>query len=156
MRQERNGIIPEYLSDTPEIKVEHSGLIQLQTVRDYPDGDLYIAEASKHVPFDIKRVYFINNLFNHKAVRGEHAHRTLEQTVICVNGSFTIHLDDGRTKQNVVVDTPETGVFLGKMLWHTMTDFSPDCVILVLASDHYDDKDYIRNYNEFLKLAGGS
>lgn len=145
---------PGYLSDMPEIRVKYSGLIQLHTVRDYPDGNLYIAEAGRHVPFDIKRAYFINNLFNHKAVRGEHAHKTLKQAIICINGSFTLHLDDGKRKQNVVVDTPATGIFLGEMLWHTMTNFSPDCVILVLASDYYKEEDYIRNYQEFLELAG--
>jgi len=134
-----------------KIKVKNSGLIKLKFFNDFPDGNLVIGEAKKTVPFEIKRVYFINNLFNKKAIRGLHAHKTLEQIIFCINGRFQLTLDDGKVKQKIRLDDPYTGIRLGPKLWHTMTRFSSDCVILVLASDYYKENDYIRDYHEFLK-----
>lgn len=134
-----------------KIKVKNSGLIKPQFFNDFPDGNLVIAEAKKNVPFNIKRVYFINNLFNKKARRGFHAHKKLKQIIFCVNGHFTLHLDDGKNKQKILMNDPCCGILLGSKLWHTMTKFSSDCVILVLANDYYDESDYIRTYDEFLK-----
>jgi len=134
-----------------KIKVKNSGIVKLQFFDDYPDGALYIAEARKSVPFDIKRIYYINNLANPKAIRGKHAHKKLEQWIFCINGRFTLKLDDGTRKQKIVLDDPSCGIRLGPKLWHTMTDFSKDCVILVLANDYFDEDDYIRDYDEFLK-----
>jgi hypothetical protein len=133
-----------------KIKVKNSGIVKLQFFNDFPDGNLVIGEARKNVPFSIKRVYFINNLFNKKAKRGYHAHKKLEQVIFCVNGRFTLHLDDGRTKQSIIMDDPYYGVRLGPLLWHTMGSFSPDCVILVLASDYYRAGDYLRDYDQFI------
>lgn len=135
------------------LRVRHSGLIPLKFFKDLPDGNLFIAEAGRQVPFEIKRVYFINTLANPKAVRGKHAHRTLEQAIFCLSGSFTLHLDDGRTKQRILLNDPACGIRLGPMLWHTMSSFSYDCVILVLASDCFDESDYVRDYEEFCRLA---
>jgi hypothetical protein len=132
-----------------ELRVKNSGFINLACFKDLPDGNLFIAEAGKQVPFEIKRVYFINTLANPKAIRGKHAHRELQQAIFCINGSFTLHLDDGATKQRLLLNDPSCGVLLGRMLWHTMTAFSYDCVILVLASDHFDEADYIRSYEQF-------
>ncbi len=134
-----------------KIKVKNSGIIKLQLFNDFPDGNLAIAEAKKSVPFEIKRVYYINSLFNKKAVRGHHAHKKLDQIIFCINGSFTLNLDDGRTKQKILLDNPGLGVRLGPLLWHTMEKFSSDCVILVLANDYYKESDYLRDYNEFKK-----
>ena len=134
-----------------KIKVKNSGIIKLQFVDDFPDGALVIGEAGKSVPFDIKRIYYITNLSNPKAIRGKHAHKKLEQYIFCVSGSFRLHLDDGKTKQNLTLDSPYYGVRLGSHLWHTMTKTSRDCVILVLASDYYDENDYIRDYKQFLE-----
>ncbi|MBS0630850.1 MAG: FdtA/QdtA family cupin domain-containing protein [Verrucomicrobia bacterium] len=136
-----------------QLRVKHSGLLRLQFFKDAPDGNLFIAEAGRHVPFAVKRIYFINQLANREAVRGKHAHRRLEQAIFCINGSFTLQLDDGRHTQRMTLDDPSCGVLLGPMLWHTMTRFSRDCVILVLASDHFDASDYIRDRAEFLRLA---
>lgn len=138
-----------------KLRVRHSGLLQLACFRDPPDGNLFIAEAEKQVPFAIKRVYFINNLANHAAIRGKHAHRKLQQAIFCINGAFTLHLDDGQTKQRLLLNDPARGVLLGPMLWHTMSGFSYDCVILVLASAAFDVRDYIRDYAEFLSLCHG-
>lgn len=135
------------------LRVRHSGLLPLQSFKDLPDGHLFIAEAGRHVPFPIERIYFINTLANPKAVRGRHAHRRLEQAIFCLSGSFNLHLDDGRTKQRIRLNDPACGLRLGPLLWHTMSSFSYDCVILVLASARFDEADYIRDYDEFKQLA---
>jgi len=137
-----------------QLRVRQSGLLQLKFFKDLPDGNLFIAEAGRQVPFPIKRVYFINTLANPKAIRGKHAHRQLEQAMFCINGSFTLHLDDGSVRQRMVLNDPSRGVRIGPMLWHTMSAFSYDCVILVLASEGFDESDYIRDYDEFRRLAG--
>ncbi len=138
--------------DDVKIKVENSGIVKLNFFDDFPDGNLTIAEGGENIPFDIKRVYFINNLFNKKSVRGKHAHKELEQIILCINGHFTLNLDDGNIKQSVFLDDSHVGIKLGRMLWHEMKGFSNDCVILVFASEHYDENDYIRNYQDFLNL----
>ena len=133
-----------------ELFVQNSGIVNFQFVPDRPDGNLTIAETGKHIPFPIERAYWINSLKAREAVRGKHAHKELEQVIVCVNGSFRLHLDDGTTQQDIVMDTPKIGIRLGAMLWHEMTNFSPDCVILVLASAPYKEADYIRSYDEFI------
>jgi len=135
-----------------KIKVKNSGIVKLQFFDDFPDGMLVIGEAKRNIPFDIKRVYYITNLSNPKAVRGKHAHKKLEQYIFCLSGSFRLHLDDGETKQNITVDSPYYGIRLGPKVWHAMTKFSRDCVILVLANDYFRENDYIRDYGQFLKL----
>jgi dTDP-4-dehydrorhamnose 3,5-epimerase-like enzyme len=135
-----------------KIRVKHSGLIELKSFDDFPDGSLTVAEVGEHVPFKIKRLYVINNLFNNRAVRGRHAHKKTIQYIFCLNGQFTLALDDGKTKQKIILDRPEIGVLLGEMLWHEMSKFSKDCLILVIASDFYKESDYIRDYKEFKRL----
>lgn len=137
--------------DQYKIKVKNSGIVKMQFYNDFPDGNLVIAESLKSVPFEIKRIYFVNSLHNQDAIRGKHAHKKLEQYIFCVNGKFTLNLDDGTIKQKIRLDSPYYGARLGPELWHTMTEFSQDCVILVFASDYYNESDYIRNYDEFLK-----
>ncbi len=136
---------------TPNIRVKNSGVVKLKFYNDFPDGNLVIGESKKSVPFDIKRFYFINNLFNKKSNRGKHAHKKLEQIIFCVNGHFSLSLDDGKNKQRILINDPYIGIRLGPKLWHTMSGFFRDCVILVLASDYYDETDYIRNYDDFIK-----
>ncbi len=135
-----------------KLRVRHSGVLRLKFFKDVPDGNLFIAEAGREVPFPIKRIYFINSLANPAAVRGKHAHRRLRQAIFCLSGSFTLHLDDGRAQQRILLNDPSTGLLLGPMLWHTMSGFSYDCVILVLASDRFRESDYLRDYAEFLRL----
>lgn len=139
------------MNKNTKIRVKHSGVISLQYFDDFPDGALMIAENKKSVPFNIKRVYYITNLYNKRSRRGFHAHKKLEQYIFCVRGSFTLLLDDGSKKQRLTLDTPYLGVRLGSKLWHEMSNFSSDCVILVLADDFYKESDYIRDYNAFLK-----
>lgn len=114
------------------------------------DGDMFIAEATKNIPFKIKRVYFINNPKIRKSVRGNHAHKKFNQVIFCINGSFVLNLDDGFIKQSIFMDNPSIGVVIGPELWHTMTDLSRNCNILVLADDFYSESDYIRDYDKFL------
>ena len=112
-------------------------------------GSLIAIESNKDIPFDMKRIYYI---FDTKpgVVRGHHAHKTLEQMLICVSGSCTIVLDDGEKRSEVVLSDPSTGLYIGANIWHEMKDFSEGAVLLVLASDFYNENDYIRNYDEFM------
>ena len=135
--------------------VKNSGRVLLPRIVDERDGILCIINSLKDIPFEIKRVYFINNLDSCSSIRGKHAHRKLQQVIFCINGSFTLSLDDGKQKQDIVITHENEGIILGSLLWHTMHDFSSGCVLLVVASDYYDESDYIRDYDEFMALANG-
>lgn len=140
----------------PEIIVRQSGYISMQSFVDGFDGILSIAEAHKHIPFDIKRVYYIHNLIKHEhVVRGKHAHKRLQQALFCINGSCDITLDDGVQQQVIHLEHQDTGIYLGPKLWHTMSNFNNNCILLVLASDWYDEADYIREYGQFLAYVRG-
>ena len=134
-----------------KIKVKNSGIIKFKVFKDYPDGDLFIAEARREIPFDVKRIYFINNFKDGSVVRGRHAHKKLKQVIICLSGSFDLLLDDGHKRQILKMDNPGIGVLLGNYLWHEMNNLSDDCVILVLAGDYYRESDYIRDYDKFIE-----
>jgi hypothetical protein len=136
------------------IRVRNSGYSILQAFDDGPDGHLVIAESGRNVPMPIKRVYVISGFANRDAVRGRHAHKELDQYIFCLKGSFLLDLDDGDTRQTVSMNSPAFGVRLGPLVWHTMRELSADCVIMVFADDHYDEADYLRNYEEFLEYAG--
>jgi dTDP-4-dehydrorhamnose 3,5-epimerase-like enzyme len=113
-------------------------------------GNLIALEGNKNIPFEIKRVYYIYG--TEKGVRrGFHAHKNLKQIAVCVSGSCKFLLDDGEKKEVVLLDSPDKGLFINKMIWREMFDFSENCVLIVLASDYYDESDYIRDYDEFLK-----
>lgn len=113
-------------------------------------GSLVALEGNKSVPFDIKRVYY---LFDTQpgVARGFHAHKALRQVAVCVTGKCKMLLNNGVEKTEIWLDSPINGVVIDSMVWHEMHDFSPDCVLLVLASEHYDESDYIRDYEEFIK-----
>lgn len=114
-------------------------------------GSLVALEARKTVPFDVKRVYYIFS--TQKGVsRGFHAHRLLKQVAVCVTGKCRMVLDDGKRREEVWLDSPTKGLLIGDMVWREMHEFSPDCVLLVLASEQYDETDYIRSYEEFKQL----
>ena len=112
-------------------------------------GSLVALEAGKTVPFDIKRVYYIFGTQSGVA-RGFHAHKNLKQVAVCVTGKCRMILDDGVTREEVWLDSPIKGLLISDLVWREMRDFSADCVLLVLASEHYDETDYIRSYDEFL------
>ena len=115
-------------------------------------GSLVALEAEKTVPFAIKRVYYI---FDTQAgvARGFHAHQALQQVAVCVTGRCKMVLDDGVRREEAWLESPTRGLLIGNMVWREMHEFSPDCVLLVLASEHYDEADYIRDYETFLKQA---
>ncbi|MDF3819121.1 FdtA/QdtA family cupin domain-containing protein [Leptospira sp. 96542] len=136
-----------------EITVENSGVVELTKIKDEKDGNLIIANAMSEIPFDIKRIYYINQLENAVSIRGKHAHKACKQVIFCVSGSFLLGLDDGKRQQKILMNQDNIGIYLGPMLWHTMEDFSAGCILLVIASEYYDESDYIRDYDLFLKLA---
>lgn len=113
-------------------------------------GSLVALEANITIPFTIKRVYYI---FGTKqgVSRGFHAHKNLKQIAVCVTGKCRFVLDDGKVKQEAWLDSPIKGLFIGDLIWREMHDFSEDCVLLILASEYYDEADYIRSYEEFLE-----
>lgn len=114
-------------------------------------GQLVAIEEQKDLPFDIKRVYYIYDTLP-GVRRGFHAHRNLQQILVCVSGSCKIHLDDGKQTLEVTLDDPNTGLYIANNMWREMYDFTPGAVLLVLASEYYDEADYIRNYEDFLKM----
>ena len=113
-------------------------------------GSLIALEHNKNIPFQIKRVYYIFGTKD-SVRRGFHAHKNLKQVLVCVSGSCKILLDDGKEKTEILLDEPNQGLFIDPMIWHEMFDFSSDCVLMALADDIYDEGDYIRQYDEFLK-----
>ena len=113
-------------------------------------GQLVAVETLKDIPFEVKRVYYIYDT-QPGVRRGFHAHRELEQVLICVHGSCKIHLDNGTDTAEVLLDKPSEGLYISNDMWREMYDFSDGAVLLVLASRHYDESDYIRNYDVFLQ-----
>ena len=113
-------------------------------------GSLISLEANRQVPFDIKRVYYIYGT-GQAVARGFHAHKQLKQVAICVAGKCRMVLDDGKNREEMWLDSPAKGLLIEDMAWREMHDFSEDCVLLVLASEHYDESDYIRDYETFLE-----
>jgi dTDP-4-dehydrorhamnose 3,5-epimerase-like enzyme len=111
-------------------------------------GSLVALEANRTIPFDVKRVYYIFGT-QPGVSRGFHAHRALKQVAVCVTGKCRMVLDDGQRREEVLLDSPTKGLLIGDLVWREMHDFSPDCVLLVLASEHYSETDYIRSYEEF-------
>lgn len=114
-------------------------------------GQLVAIEELKDIPFEIKRVYYMYDT-SEGVTRGKHAHKSLQQILICIHGKCKILLDDGAEKAVVSLENPYEGLFLGNNIWREMYNFSPDAVLMVLASELYDESDYIRNYNEFLEF----
>lgn len=111
-------------------------------------GSLSFLEAERHIPFEIRRVYYIFDVQGDSR-RGFHAHRDLQQVLICIHGSCKILMDNGTEKQIVQLDKPNEGLLIENNIWREMYDFSPGAVLLVLASRYYDEADYIRNYDDF-------
>ena len=113
-------------------------------------GQLIALEENKNIPFDIKRVYYMYDTVA-GVIRGKHAHKSLQQILICVHGSCTVKLDDGRETAEIRLDKPDEGLYVSNVVWREMYDFSPDAVLMVLASELYDESEYIRDYGEFLE-----
>ncbi len=129
--------------------------MQIKMFQFQPHGDargqLVAAEVGQEIPFDVKRVYYIYDTLA-DVRRGFHAHKNLEQILICVHGSCVIHLDNGHDTAEVKLDKPYEGLYIRNDMWREMYDFSEGAVLLVLASEHYDEADYIRNYDDFIAM----
>ena len=129
-------------------------LIDLPKITD-PRGNLTVAEGLDKVPFEIKRAYWVYDVPAGES-RGGHAHKRLYQLVVALSGSFTVTLDDGRERQTVLLNHPWQGLLIETNTWSTLDDFSSGAVCLVLASEHFEEEDYIYDYDEFLKYVGCS
>lgn len=114
-------------------------------------GKLISLESNKNIPFEIKRVYYIFDTLPEQA-RGMHAHKSLEQIVVAMDGACQFVLDDGKTRETVWLNRPDVGLYIGQNMWREMRHFSYGCKLMILANDYYDEKEYIRDYEEFLKV----
>ena len=123
-----------------------------RTTNNTNEGTLCVAEScTPEIPFEIKRVYYTCDVKS-GITRGHHAHRKLEQILICPHGKIEITLDYGNNyTESVILDDPAKGLYVGPSTWRTMEWLQDDSVLLVLASEHYDENDYIRNYDDFIK-----
>lgn len=117
-------------------------------------GSLIALEKEHNVPFDIKRVYYIYDT-KRGVPRGFHAHENLEQLLICVSGSCKIKVDNGKEKEIYELNSPEIALYIGKMVWREMYDFSQGCVLMVIASEYYNPEEYIRDYKQFITMING-
>lgn len=130
--------------------VAKPNFIEFRKIGDHR-GSLIAIEGNRSLPFDIRRVYYIYG--NSNCVRrGFHAHKNLKQVAIAVSGSCKFLLDDGVQKSAVTLDSPDRGLLIEGHIWREMYDFTPDCILLVLADQVYDEDDYIRDYSEFLSF----
>jgi acetyltransferase-like isoleucine patch superfamily enzyme len=114
-------------------------------------GMLSFGETGRHLPFEVKRYFLVFDVAT-EHIRGEHAHRNLHQFLVCVHGRCTVVADDGGHRQEFLLDSPHLGIYIPPMTWAVQYKYSPDAVLLALASDVYDPADYIRDYAEFLAL----
>ena len=115
-------------------------------------GSLVPVEAGRDIPFDIKRIYYIYDV-QQGMRRGYHSHLDLQQALVCVHGSVKILVKTPFEEENILLDDPTRALYIGPMVWREMYDFSPDAVLLVLASKHYDVNDYIRDYARYEREA---
>ena len=120
----------------------------------FPEGNLTYIYNSVHLPFEVKRVFYSYDIPGGES-RGSHAHRELEQLIVAASGSFTVTLDDGKTKRSFFLNRPYQGLYVKPGLWRDLVDFSSGAVAMVLASEVYQKEDYIRDYQEFLEFRKG-
>ena len=128
-------------------------ILDLPKISD-PRGNLTFIENSRHIPFDIHRVYYLYDIPG-GADRGSHAHKNLHQFIVAMSGSFEVELDDGREKKTFRLNRSHYGLYVCPMMWRSLVDFSSGAVCMVLASAPYSESDYIRDYDEFLKTVKG-
>lgn len=118
-----------------------------------PKGNLTFIEGNRHIPFEIKRVYYLYDVPG-GAERGGHAHRKLHQYIIAMSGSFDVVLDDGKGKHRFHLNRSYHGLYVSTMMWREIDNFSSGSVCMVLASEMYDEADYIRDYDEYTEALG--
>lgn len=124
-------------------------IIELQKITD-PRGNLTVAEANKNVPFDIKRTYWVYDVPGGEC-RGGHAHKQCLEFIVAVSGSFHVTLDNGKEKNTYLLNHPWQGLLVDTGVWRTLDDFSSGAVCMVLASEKFEEEDYIREYDDYLK-----
>lgn len=120
--------------------------------KERPMGHLTPIEACLDIPFEIKRLYYLTKV-PENTIRGFHSHKDLEQVLLCLNGSVQISISTPYEKEFVTLNNPSLGLYIGPMIWREMYNFSPGAVLLVIASEHYDEDDYIRDYRKYCELA---
>ncbi|MCS7083161.1 MAG: FdtA/QdtA family cupin domain-containing protein [Bacteroidetes bacterium] len=130
--------------------IEQCRLIYLPKITD-PRGNLTFIEENIHIPFEVKRVYYLYDIPG-GAVRGAHAHKRLHQFIIAISGSFDVILDDGFKRKKIHLNRSYYGLYICPMIWRYLDNFSTGSICLVLASDFYDEQDYIRNYDDFVLI----
>ena len=133
------------------MNIDNCQILDLPRIND-PRGNLTFVEANRHIPFDMRRVYYLYDVPG-GAERGGHAHKNLHQFIIAMSGSFDIHIDDGVEKKTVHMNRSYYGLYLCPMIWREIDNFSSGAVCLVLASEYFDESDYYRNYDEFVIAA---
>lgn len=114
-------------------------------------GNLVALEKGVEYSFDVLRIYYIWGT-EKNAIRGKHAHNKLKQLIICLSGNCDFTLDNGNIRKTFHLKSPTQGLYVEDFVWREFTNFSEDCIVMVLASEHYDETDYIRDYNKFLEL----
>jgi dTDP-4-dehydrorhamnose 3,5-epimerase-like enzyme len=132
--------------------INDCNVVSLPKVTD-PRGNLTFIEENRHIPFDIKRVFYLYDVPTAES-RGAHAHRTLHQFLICLSGSFDAAIDDGEFQATIHLNRPWKGLHIPPMIWSAEVNFDPGTVCLVLASELYDEADYIRDYDSYLTKLG--
>ena len=130
--------------------VENARIIELQKISN-PKGNLTPIESGRDIPFEFKRIYYTYDIPGGES-RGGNAHRALEQFIIAASGSFNVDLDDGTKRASFFLNRSYYGLYIPPMLWRDLRNFSSGSVALVLASDHFDEADYIRTYDAFLDV----
>ncbi|HSL05498.1 MAG TPA: FdtA/QdtA family cupin domain-containing protein [Nitrospiraceae bacterium] len=130
------------------MSIEECTIIKFPIISD-PRGNLSFIEGGRHIPYDIKRVYYLYDVPG-GAERGGHAHKALHQLIIAMSGSFDIHLDDGYSKKTVHLNRSYYGLYVCPMTWREIDNFSSGAVCMVLSSEYYDALDYYRDYSQFL------
>ncbi len=130
------------------MEINNCSVVDLPRIND-PRGNLTFVESARHIPFDIRRVYYLYDVPG-GTERGGHAHKALHQLIIAISGSFDIHLDDGYEKKTIHMNRSYYGLYVCPMIWREIDNFSSGAVCMVLASDYYDELDYYREYAEFI------
>ena len=131
------------------MSIEACKIIKLPKISDVR-GNLTFVESERHVPFDLKRVYYLYDVPG-GAERGAHGHKNLEQFIVALSGSFDVLLDDGHNQKRVQMNRPYYGLYVCPMIWRDITNFSSGAVCMVFASEYYDEADYFRDYDQFLE-----
>jgi len=136
------------------MSIEDCKIIELPKIND-PRGNLSVIEGSKHIPFDIRRVFYLYDVPG-GAERGGHAHKNLSQLIVAISGSFDIELSDGREKKRFHLCRSYYGLYICPMIWGGMDNFSTNSVCLVLASHNFDENDYYRDYADYMRAKWAS